>query len=182
MTLGSSRWGIGRVAAATAIAAATLAVSGCGLLLNRGGNALDQTLDELEQNLDELENPSGTTEEDVFNIGVGDCFPSEETQAEGEVSTVQTVPCSEPHDGEAYAAGDMPDGDFPGEVEIQNFADDFCITEFDLFVGVSYEQSELDFTYYYPTAESWASGDREILCVVYDPAGDVTGTLEGAAR
>ena len=32
------------------------------------------------------------------------------------------------------------------------------------------------------TAESWASGDREILCIIYDPAGQVTGSLEGAQR
>ncbi len=182
MTLGSSRWGLGRAAAATAIAAATLALSGCGLLLRGGGSGLDQALQDLEQGLDEMETPSGTTEEDVFDIGVGDCLPSEETEVEGEVSTVQTVPCSEPHGGEAYAAGDMPDGVYPGELEIQEFADQFCIDEFNLFVGTSYEYSELDFTYYVPTDQSWASGDREILCIVYDPNGDVTGTLEGAAR
>ena len=34
-----------------------------------------------------------------------------------------------------------------------------------------------------PTAESWATGDRLVSCVVYDPDVETTvGTLQGAAR
>ncbi|MEY9210941.1 septum formation family protein [Thermobifida halotolerans] len=176
MTLDSLRWGVGRAAATTAIAAATLALSGCGLLLPGGGD-----LEEALQDLEQLENTSGTSEEDVFAIAVGDCFPPDNSGAE-EVTTVEVVPCSEPHDSEAYAAGYMPDGPYPGDYEIQTFADDFCMTEFDSFVGLPYEESVLDFSYFSPTESSWEQGDREILCTIFDPDGEVTGTLAGAAR
>ena len=189
MTLGSPRWGIGRFVTVTATVAATLALSGCGLLLAQRDATVDEALRDLEQDLNEMEqdleepaSPSATTEEDVFDITVGDCLPAEETGVEGEISTVLTVPCSEPHSGEAYASGNMPDGSYPGDTEVQNFAEDFCSTEFDSFVGIPLEQSTLSYSYYFPTPESWAAGDREILCVVYDPAGDVTGSLQGAAR
>lgn len=186
MTLGSPLRRTGRFGAATATAAVTLALSGCGLLLAQGNNTMDEARpgrNEAEQEKPKgWESPSATTEEDVFNIEVGDCLPAEETGVEGEIATVLTVPCSEPHSGEVYAAGDMPDGPYPGGIEIQNFAEDFCTAQFDLFVGVPLEQSTLGYSYYFPTLESWAEGDQEILCVVYDPAGDVTGALKGVAR
>jgi len=40
----------------------------------------------------------------------------------------------------------------------------------------------LDFRFITPSEESWGDGDREILCTVYDPAGDTTGTLADANR
>lgn len=175
MNLGSLRRGAGRAAATTAIAAAALGLSGCGLLLPGGGSGLDEALQELEQ----LETPNGTVEEDVFDIAVGDCFPGD--TGTGEIVTVETVACSEPHASEAYAAEDMADGSYPGEPEIQTFADDFCRTEFESFIGISFDQSTLQLTYLHPTQESWTMGDREILCIVYDPSGDLTGSLQGAA-
>ena len=51
--------------------------------------------------------------------------------------------------------------------------------EFEQFVGEAYLDSRFDFSYYYPTEASWSRGDREVLCVIYDPAGPVTGSLEG---
>jgi len=57
------------------------------------------------------------------------------------------------------------------------------VNEPDAFVGVRSEDSIYDFGYLYPLAESWATGDREILCVIYDPAGKIgSGSLAGAAR
>lgn len=119
------------------------------------------------------------TDTDVFTIGVGDCL--NDGSAEGEVSTVKTVPCTEPHDSEAYASIIMDDASFPGVQAAQDRAELECTAEFSAFVGLDYESSTYNFSYYYPTESSWGQGDREILCLIVDPAGKTTGTLQGIA-
>jgi hypothetical protein len=155
-----------RSLAALAVGVASLALAGCSLLGNvTGGTDTD----------------TGTGDEtDVFTIAVGDCL--NDGGVEGEVSTVPTVDCAEKHDSEAYASIIMDDGDFPGDQAVDDQAISDCTTEFNSFVGLDYQSSALDFAYYYPTEKSWANGDREILCLIVDPAGQVTGSLEGAAR
>jgi hypothetical protein len=49
-------------------------------------------------------------------------------------------------------------------------------------VGMSYDQSALEVTWLEPTEESWEAGDRELVCLITDPAGQTTGSLEGANR
>ena len=61
-------------------------------------------------------------------------------------------------------------------------AEEFCAEAFAEFVGVDYNESELEINLLYPTGESWAEGDRELVCLVYDPEGPTVGTLAGAAR
>lgn len=146
---------------------ASLALAGCSLL-GGGGTTTDG-------------GDTGTgTDTDVFTIKVGDCL--NDGGVEGEVSTVPTVDCAEEHDSEAYASIIMDDGDFPGDQAVEDQAISDCTTEFNSFVGLDYQSSSLDFAYYYPTEESWANGDREILCLIVDPAGPTTGSLSGAAR
>ena len=156
-----------RILVALTVGAAVVALSGCSLLGNVTNNPID---------LD----PSDGTDTDVFTIKVGDCL--NDGGSSGEVSSVPTIDCAEPHDSEAYASIMIPDGDYPGEDAVLTQADAECAAEFASYVGIAYEESTLGFAYYYPTAQSWESGDREILCLVYDPAGQVTGSLEGAAK
>lgn len=120
---------------------------------------------------------------DVFALKVGDCLAqSDELNEADEVSSVPVVPCTEEHDGQVYAAVEAPEGDFPGTTELQTDAEEFCVPEFETFVGVTYEESVLDYYPFYPTTASWDQGDREIQCVVFDPEGPVTGALENAGR
>lgn len=126
---------------------------------------------------------AGPEDTDVFSLEVGDCLAqSDEVDESDEVSTVPVVPCTQEHDGQIYAATDLPDGDFPGTESVRDQADDLCAGKFDAFVGLSYDESVLDFYPFYPTEESWGGGDREVLCVAFDPAGPVTGPLENAGR
>ncbi|GLU47946.1 septum formation family protein [Nocardiopsis ansamitocini] len=156
MTNGTFRTRVRRITGTAALAAGALALSGCGVL-------------------------NGLIGGDVFELSVGDCIPEE--TGEGEVSSVETVECSEPHSSEVYASFMVPDGDYPGEDAILEQADTDCREEFETFVGTNYDESELDLTYLYPVEQSWDQlDDREILCFVVDPAGDTTGTLKGSNR
>jgi hypothetical protein len=126
--------------------------------------------------------PTEPEEVYVFDLEVGDCFA--EPQDAEEVFSIETLPCSEPHSEEVYAAVTIPegDGDFPGFRAIDAQAEKLCIAEFEGFVGRPYEESVLDFVFITQSEESWGDGDREILCTVYDTAGDTTGTLADANR
>jgi len=159
-----------RALALVTVGVASLALAGCSLLGNiTSGSDTSTGTDTSDGN-----------DTDVFTIAVGDCL--NDGDVEGEVSTVKTIDCAEPHDSEAFASVIMDDGDFPGDQAVADQAVADCTTQFTSFVGIDYNASALNFSYYYPTSASWEQGDREILCLVYDPAGQVTGTLAGAAR
>ena len=105
------------------------------------------------------------------------------TDVATEVQTVPTRPCAEAHDSEIFASTMLADGDFPGDDAVTTSVDDFCYGQFQAFVGMAYEQSALGLSYFMPSQESWdGMGDREVLCILVDPAGGVTGTMKGANR
>ena len=168
-TTTSTRWA--RAIAVTTIAAAGLLLSGCSLL-----NQVTNTTQRDASGTATAENDDA----DVFSIKVGDCL--NDATATGTVTTAPIVPCSKPHDSEAYKSIIMADGDFPGEDAVKTQADQGCADAFPDFVGIAYDDSNLSISYYFPTSDSWANGDREILCTIYDDGVKTTGTLKGAAR
>ena len=121
---------------------------------------------------------------DVFAMAVGDCVTDDagSTGEVSEVSEVPVVPCTEPHASEVFHSYDIPASTLPAEAEMQAIVEEQCLGSFETFVGLPYEQSTLDITWLEPTSGSWDGGDRELLCMVFDPAGDVTGSLAGVAR
>jgi hypothetical protein len=122
---------------------------------------------------------------DVFEVRVGDCFEEEFASANAsesaEVFDVDAVPCDQEHQSEVYATFDLPDGDYPGEKEVVQLASEGCVERFADFVGTSYGSTRLDVNYLFPTRRSWEdTGDREVACAVYDPAGPVEGSVADA--
>lgn len=122
-------------------------------------------------------------ESGVFTLKVGDCLNDGETA--DEVSTVPVVPCDKPHDSELYASATMDDDEYPGVDATVEFADEVCLDQFEDFVGISYDESIYGYGIIYPSEDSWAGGDREVLCSIgqTDESGDIVkveGSLEGA--
>lgn len=153
------------------IAAAAMALSGCSLL-NQLGNTTPR---------DASGTPTAANSDaNVFSIKVGDCL--DDATSSGTVTTAPIVPCNQPHDSEAYAAVTMKGSAFPGDDAVKDQASTGCATDFPAFIGISYDDSALSISYYFPTKDSWANGDRQILCTVYDPAAKTTGTLKNAKR
>lgn len=132
--------------------------------------------------------PDGTdgtsgTPTDVFDLRIGDCF--QEVGSTDPLFEVDVVDCAEPHYYEVYETTSLPDtadSAYPGDEKMQVAADAACYDAFADFVGVEYDDSLLDYWYLSPTESSWASGDRSVLCSVYDPDATTAGTLEGSAR
>lgn len=117
----------------------------------------------------------------VEDLVVGDCLAEEFSGHEENVYTVSARPCDEPHNGEVFHDLELTEPEFPGDAEMSEIADSTCYQAFEPFVGLTYEDSELDFYYYVPTAQTWKYGDRLVTCVLISPE-DVSETLQGSER
>ncbi|MCS5715100.1 septum formation family protein [Herbiconiux sp. CPCC 205716] len=160
-----------RSLAAAAVLLAGLSLSGCTALFpSSAPPATDSTTgEEIEQ-----------TDTDVFALSVGECLNDTDGT---EVSEVPLVDCADEHDFEVYADFELTGDEFPGTDAINTQADEQCLTEFESFVGISYDDSTLGYTYFTPTEGSWTDGDdRLVSCLIGDPNGKVAGTLKGAAK
>jgi hypothetical protein len=122
------------------------------------------------------ETPTDAVYVALHNLEVGDCL----AEPPPEAGSVPTVPCSEPHSQEVFAAVTLPAGDSAGMDEVNTQADELCFAEFEGFVGLSYEESVLMLDIW--IIETSTENDTVVVCMVYDPAGDTTGTLADANR
>lgn len=128
----------------------------------------------------------GLRETSVFDLEVGHCFSTDTD----EILAVGVVDCAETHHYEVFALLDHPAGDadaFPGDQPLLEYADTMCQPPFEEFVGHDYQTSIWYISALRPSEETWAEGDREIVCALNqrDEAGDplaVTGSAEGAAE
>lgn len=138
-----------------------------------------------EQDSTERDESGAITEEGdlgVFALNVGDCVNSPDDTEDG-VSSMTGVPCDEPHDGEVFGTIDSTATEFPGDAELQSEADEVCAAEFETYVGIEYAVSELFFQTLIPTQQTWDDqDDREIVCIAVEEEGQLTGSVEGAAR
>jgi hypothetical protein len=86
----------------------------------------------------------------LFGLEVGDCI-----DYSGEAATlgqVKRVDCSDTHGAKVIGSVGLPEGDFPGDDAIVEFASLYCPEETSDYLG--------------PTSDSWdILDDREILCL-----------------
>jgi hypothetical protein len=123
----------------------------------------------------------------VFELLQGDCLsPPEEVQAG--LENVDVVPCADPHTQEVfeiiqYEPEEEGDDDFPGDSELDNFAQAACLDPFTDYVDVDYIDSSLFITYLLPTVRSWnEEGDREVICIAQTTGEQIQGSVEGSQR
>ena len=122
----------------------------------------------------------------VFNIAIGQCFAAQEGQPQAELSSLNALPCDGPHRQEAYAIVEYapPEGvtgdAYPGDATLKDYADAKCAQSFQDYVGISYLDSTLYFTYLLPSARSWQeSGDRSVICFATTTGEELSSTVKG---
>jgi hypothetical protein len=125
------------------------------------------------------ETTAGPAPVDVQEIQEGDCLNSQHAST---VETVPRVPCTKPHDEEVIALRDLARGRWPGDKAIERRGDQLCSAAFTSFVGIPFDRSRLDLSWYTPTKEGWNLGDHTVVCTVSDPGGKTAGTLRGSRR
>jgi hypothetical protein len=119
---------------------------------------------------------------DAFQVRVGDCFDDSSSDAAGEITSLPGVPCSEEHDNEAFAVIDLSIPSYPEGDTMAGLAYTSCMERFESFVGKDYASSSLEIFPIYPTPESWAENDREVICAIYDvDESKLVGSVKGRA-
>ena len=120
------------------------------------------------------------TPNNVLSLEEGQCFNDEGTLKD-KVAQVPVVDCEEPHDNEIYQVAEVADSEFPGADAIEEQANSICTDAFEPFVGTGYDVSDLQAGWLAPTEESWADGDRSVVCFAFRiDLEKMTGTVEGS--
>lgn len=118
----------------------------------------------------------------ALSLQVGDCLADSTV---GEVNDVPVVPCNESHDSEVFSVFDLPDGEFPGDMTVDEDAEEGCTGEdFAEYVGIEYAESDLDVGFIKPSRDTWNGiDDREVICLAATLDGTaLKQSVAGAAR
>jgi hypothetical protein len=115
------------------------------------------------------------------NLDIGECFEPPADLASGD--SLVSVDCAGPHTAETFVVHDITGDDYPGVDGIDAIAQEQCLGAFADYVGMPYEESELDVMYFSPTEITWAVGDRRMVCgiVAYDGS-MLEGSVAGSGR
>ncbi|MFJ8188723.1 DUF4190 domain-containing protein [Streptomyces sp. NPDC096094] len=117
----------------------------------------------------------------AYSLEKGQCFTTPSGSLQGVTYDVDEVSCEEEHDGEVFAAFELPGGAFPGDAEITREADERCYALQDTYAMDRWAlPTDVDVYYLTPTSQSWRTGDREITCLFGNT--DERGTLTGSLR
>ncbi|PZT68663.1 hypothetical protein DN402_12800 [Streptomyces sp. SW4] len=117
----------------------------------------------------------------AYALAEGQCFTTPSGSLRGVTYDVDTVPCDEEHDGEVFAVFDLPAGRFPGDAQIARRADEQCYGAQDGYAMDRWAlPADVDVYHLAPTARSWRTGDREVVCLFGNT--DERGTLTGSLR
>ncbi|MBP8921640.1 MAG: septum formation family protein [Micropruina sp.] len=114
-----------------------------------------------------------------YQLQLGDCTGP---LKDGDVGSLQVLPCDSAHHFEAFATTDLDAAAHPGDSEVTKKANTYCTAQFKTFVGIAADDSAYKMLYLYPTEESWATGDRAIMCLAGSDAGKITGSLRGVKK
>ncbi|WP_168221237.1 DUF4190 domain-containing protein [Actinomadura sp. WMMA1423] len=111
-------------------------------------------------------------EVDAQKMKLGNCIndnsgatSSAPTNAPVEVESVKIVPCTGPHDGEVTAVFKLKGFVMPPEARLQQLASTGCKLRTQARINRDPAARGIASSYYYPTADSWKSGDRTVTCV-----------------
>lgn len=116
----------------------------------------------------------------VADLRTGDCFNLGDVEV---VSDVEGVPCGQAHAYEVFHVFERETPAYPTDAEFEAIFLDACMPSFEAYVGIPYESSEIIASMLTPTAGSFADGDRDYICYLFEMGNDaLTGSQRGAAR
>jgi hypothetical protein len=118
----------------------------------------------------------------VYNLLPGQCFDAVFDKDDDRVLAAIVRSCDEPHGAEVFGTPELSDpaGTPYAEDAVTQAAQEACVPAFRDYVGVEYDASRLEATYYGPYEWTWAAGDRAIICFVQGtPEDPLTKSVKG---
>lgn len=111
---------------------------------------------------------------DVNELAAGECVNG--LQA-GRVETVQRVPCTDPHQAEAFAVFYLDPGEWPGEEAVTRAAEEGCVTRMQTSFPEAYEDRSIGVFFFHPSISTWRLDDRKVTCLAEYTDGPREGFL-----
>ncbi|WP_329101570.1 hypothetical protein OG792_21440 [Micromonospora sp. NBC_01699] len=111
----------------------------------------------------------------ILDIEGGECFSDPAYLDRANDVVVLYKPCEERADNESYGFVQAADGEWHRPA-VAAYGWQECGRDFVRRWG-GQSESGMDFYPVLPTAETWADGDRSIMCVVYNPDGKITRNM-----
>lgn len=102
----------------------------------------------------------------TFSLRVGDCVNGVRDGVE--VRTLPAVPCERPHESEVFAEFSLAQGNWPGPDAIDAEANNRCVQQLASYAPAAADDPDLEVFYLHPTEQSWAQGDRTVVCLSYE--------------
>jgi DivIVA domain-containing protein len=119
--------------------------------------------------------PSLTDHRGTAQLRMGDCLTGSSLGL-GSGDTwpymVASVPCTSPHLAEVFFAGDAWPKSltaYPGDNAISDQGWARCLSAFSAYDGTDNSGSVFSIYYILPYSDNWASGNRWLVCMAYDP-------------
>jgi hypothetical protein len=120
----------------------------------------------------------GTGSTNVFSLRAGQCFqnpPASQTVLG--VTYVTVVPCSTPHNAQAFVQFTATGTSYPGVAALKRQADIGCHARIKKNVQTSKIKNSMTLHYLYPLDASWASGHKTITCLIVNSKPNMTTSL-----
>ncbi|MFI8006229.1 septum formation family protein [Streptomyces sp. NPDC086010] len=123
---------------------------------------------------------SALRQRSVFSLTPGDCYTPNSVATASEEFGVEIIPCKEPHKGQVVGEFTIEGiTEYPGEDGASKIADKRCPVESQKFVSDTWAvPAGVELFYYYPTPQSWRTGDRAVSCTYTQKSGTSTGSLQ----
>lgn len=116
----------------------------------------------------------------VFSLETGDCYNPNSKATASEEFSVEIVPCEEAHEGQVVGGFSIEgESAYPGDEGASKIADERCPVVSQKFVSDTWAiPKDVELFYYYPTSESWKTGDRSVSCTYAKQTGTFSGSLQ----
>ncbi|MFJ6853472.1 septum formation family protein [Streptomyces sp. NPDC091271] len=116
----------------------------------------------------------------VFSLTPGDCYNPNSGATASQEFSVEIVPCGEAHKGQVVGEFSIKgESAYPGDDGATKIADKQCPVESQKFISDTWAvPAGVGLFYYYPTSETWKTGDRAVSCTYAKESGTFSGSLE----
>jgi hypothetical protein len=126
--------------------------------------------------------PATTRYDHPEDVVVGQCFDPVDDKDDGVLLAAILRACDEPHGLELFGRPRLnfdADAAWPGDEIVDPSSEDACDALFLEYVGVAYQDSSWSYSFIRPSEQTWATGDRGIMCLIEAAEGE---TLTRSAR
>ena len=110
-------------------------------------------------------------------LQVGDCL--NDLTNSTDVSSLPSVDCAQPHQGEVFAVFDLPPGPYPGADGVDDLVSKGCNARLAEYSPSAPSDDAVGLFSVYPLEQNWERGDREVVCIAKATSGTTTGSIKG---